>query len=121
MCSGRRSYTTADTRAFHHTKLESLHSEDGMIGTGVALFEADFGEGVFHWLARDPDDSLERAIELLHHFDCPRDRERAEEQRQDCCRVMRRKQAEAQKEKAQPEDQQYQQRNCEPSPVLLGQ
>src|SRR5258707_9720113 len=33
-----------------------------MIGTGAALFEADFVEGVFHWLARDPDDSLERAM-----------------------------------------------------------
>ena len=65
------------------------------VGTGAALFEADLVEGVFHRLAGDPDDSLERRIELLRHFDCPCDRECAEEQRQYCCRVTRREQAEA--------------------------
>src|SRR6266550_2847127 len=75
-----------------------------MIGPGAALFEADFVEGVFHRLAGDLDGSLERCIQLQRHFDCTRGREYAEERRQDCCRVMRRKQAEAQKEKAQPEE-----------------
>jgi hypothetical protein len=46
----------------------------------AGLFEADFVEGDFHRLAGDPDDSPERHIQLLRHFDCPRDRERAEEQ-----------------------------------------
>ena len=92
-----------------------------MIGPGAALFEADFVEGVFHWLAGDPDGSLERTIELLHHFDCPRDRQRAEEQRQDCCRVTRREHAEAQKEEGQPEHYHYQQRNRDPNSVLLDQ
>jgi hypothetical protein len=54
------------------------------------------------------DDSPERHIQLLRHFDCPSDRERAKEQRQDRCRITRRKQAEAQKEEAQPEHHQHQ-------------
>jgi hypothetical protein len=87
----------------------------------AALFEADLVEGVFHRLAGDPDDSPERHIQLLRHFDCPRDRDRAEEQRQDCCRVTRREQAEAQKEEAQPEHHHHQQRNGDPNRVLLDQ
>jgi hypothetical protein len=86
--------------------------------SGAALFEADLDEGVFHRLAGDPDDSPERRIQLLRHFNCPRDRERAEEQSQDCCRVTRREQAEAQKEEAQPE-RHHQQRNRDANRVLL--
>jgi hypothetical protein len=60
------------------------------------------------------------AFRSLCHFDCSRDRERAEEQCQDCCRVTRCEQAEAQKEEAQPEHH-HQQRNCYPDRVLLDQ
>jgi hypothetical protein len=39
--------------------------------SGAALFEADLDEGVFHRLAGDPDDSPERRIQLLRHFNAP--------------------------------------------------
>jgi hypothetical protein len=67
-------------------------SRDGTIGEGTVLFEADLVEGVFHRLPGDPDDSPERRVQLLRHFDCARDCERAEEQRKDCSGVTRREQ-----------------------------
>jgi len=61
------------------------------------LFEADFVECLFHRLAGDPDDSPERRIQLQHHVDCTRGRERADKQRRGYCRVTRREQGEAEK------------------------